>query len=791
MIDLTTRILEETAFTIKDLGRNTISSVIQLEQINSPISCQTLPKAKPPSKQYIKIIDTYKNPSKKQVTLGDLDRELGDLVDILDEISEQKTLPLKVELKNDLIPLFTNINFNLKDPNHFESVLSLVDEKGSGHRGSMTADSIVSTTASSVAVSIRRETKDFTRLEFKTLLSVLSKLYKSTTTQVQDFILNEKQSIFKNSLEKSTLIKAEIERLITVVEHIKFSLQTIQEFNVNQGMMVLDMKQQRSECIILFKIVKTLNRLFILEKRFEELIEIHDYIGVLDAFEEAFLIYNRELISVDPDHFNAGNMFSSENAKQIALGVKIMNPQFVGFQGIECIKQQCKRFHIITKTVMEQMSTRFNEILQSDISSFLQKLESLPKERHRQSSETNLQATIRKISIGDQVLPLPFQNSISLGQYDILISPKDKIVKDNLRPYVFGMIKMDKFHIALEELKGFCYIQLDQMLQSCLEKIAPSTSKSKEDNALDIKMLPFDTYFKFLCNSYVNTLEFIGQYAIYNQIFIELILEAQERQMKLSSFDIDLLQVWSTTEDSKLKKTNVFTKMQKSIISKTFDELINESRNYLSFIIDYSQLVCSKLLQSRSKQNVKLNLKDFYRIFTTTHNYQSMGEQISGKLLFNIKGVLLNLGKSWIVNFHEDKLKQMSGLLDNEQWIQTEIPIDFQKLVERLKSDLQRLESLKEIKKDIGIDVDAEDLDHTDNEIDGEIKADSTDSNPNQSNRKEETVTKYLVYEGVKYHTVTSVLIFIKTLSDYIDIAKNVSILTPEILNKVFELLKV
>lgn len=130
-------------------------------------------------------------------------------------------------------------------------------------------------------------------------------------------------------------------------------------------------------------------------------------------------------------------------------------------------------------------------------------------------------------------------------------------------------------------------------------------------------------------------------------------------------------------------------------------------------------------------------------------------------------------------------------MLENEQWIQTDIAIDFQKLIERLKVDLQRAESVKDIRDEVGIDVDVEDLEESEVDTDEFGSPSKKKKDQKKQATQEESTTKYLVLDGVKFYAVISVLLFVKMLTEYVELSKNVSVLTPEILNRIYELLKV
>lgn len=231
----------------------------------------------------------------------------------------------------------------------------------------------------------------------------------------------------------------------------------------------------------------------------------------------------------------------------------------------------------------------------------------------------------------------------------------------------------------------------------------------------------------------------------------------------------------------------------------TYSQNIQESSDALFAACELSHIRCAKLLTIRSEQNVKLNSLDFFRLYGATWEFLVASEALCGRMCFPLKGCLLSQSKLYIHNFHEEKSKQISLLVENEQWVQCDIPIDFQHITEKLQLSkvIQRYESLS-LEKMFGSD---EKLDEEDNnEIDLTSKsvalavAISPDQTPTPSPSTLDPgakTLKFLLVDGQKYYVVISALMFIKTLTEYVNCAERLQTLVPEILNRIYELLKV
>ncbi|KAJ2716443.1 hypothetical protein H4R19_000654, partial [Coemansia spiralis] len=105
----------------------------------------------------------------------------------------------------------------------------------------------------------------------------------------------------------------------------------------------------------------------------------------------------------------------------------------------------------------------------------------------------------------------------------------------------------------------------------------------------------------------------------------------------------------------------------------TFDEFM-----------DVAHVRCAKLLNHRSEQNARLSLAGFHSLYMCIWQFIAQCERIGGKMCFGLRGALTAQAKAFLANFHSEKLRQIQILIENEQWVQAEIPVDFQDLVNQV-----------------------------------------------------------------------------------------------------------
>lgn len=222
----------------------------------------------------------------------------------------------------------------------------------------------------------------------------------------------------------------------------------------------------------------------------------------------------------------------------------------------------------------------------------------------------------------------------------------------------------------------------------------------------------------------------------------------------------------------------------------TFIQYIQESSDVLFAACELSHIRCAKLLTIRSDQNIKLNFIDFFRFYGATWEYLTATESLCGRMCFPLKGCILSQAKYYILHFHEEKSKQIALLVENEQWMQADIPIDFQHITEQLQLS-------RTLKKDSinSLDEISEGSEMNDSEIDlttlTAVNSETQSPTTIQSDLSDSKTIKFLMVDGNKYYVVGSVLMFLKTLTDYVNCAERLQTLIPEILNRIFELLKV
>ncbi|KAK3212521.1 hypothetical protein Dsin_017227 [Dipteronia sinensis] len=238
----------------------------------------------------------------------------------------------------------------------------------------------------------------------------------------------------------------------------------------------------------------------------------------------------------------------------------------------------------------------------------------------------------------------------------------------------------------------------------------------------------------------------------------------------------------------------------------------------------------AKLLGVRVLLHPRLRLQEFLSIYSITQEFITATEKVGGRLGYSIRGTLQSQAKAFVDFQHESRMTKIKAVLDQETWVEVDVPDEFQTIVASLVSsealvsgrtdDVQGnmitysevgtsndsaiiapsgpQNSHQQIERSDSSEVIASNsaqLNSTSSaEANANSKVDATSSSvqTNSSNTKErvKSTSQTLSYGGVGYHMVNCGLILLKMLSEYIDMNNFLPALSSEVVHRVVEILK-
>ncbi|KAK8618221.1 hypothetical protein V6N13_132221 [Hibiscus sabdariffa] len=247
-----------------------------------------------------------------------------------------------------------------------------------------------------------------------------------------------------------------------------------------------------------------------------------------------------------------------------------------------------------------------------------------------------------------------------------------------------------------------------------------------------------------------------------------------------------------------------------SNLSKNFRaDVLRENAEAVFAACDAAHGRWAKLLGVRALLHPKLRLQDFLSIYNITQEFITATEKIGGRLGYSIRGTLQSQAKSFVDFQHESRMTKIRAVLDQETWVEVDVPDEFQAIVSTLfdseaiisgskdNAEINMTESYSKEGSQVaetGSRGSVEQTEQIDSSGTTAVNAfqGKASSQSNSSNTKErgKNATQTLEYGGVSYHMVNCGLILLKMLSEYIDMNHLLPALSLEVVHRVVEILK-
>ncbi|PKI49869.1 vacuolar protein sorting-associated protein 54, chloroplastic [Punica granatum] len=258
-----------------------------------------------------------------------------------------------------------------------------------------------------------------------------------------------------------------------------------------------------------------------------------------------------------------------------------------------------------------------------------------------------------------------------------------------------------------------------------------------------------------------------------------------------------------------------------SNVSKNFRaDVLRENAEAVFAACDAAHGRWAKLLGVRALLHPRLRLQEFLSIYNITQEFISATEKIGGRLGYSIRGTLQSQAKSFVDFQHESRMTKIKAVLDQETWVEVDVPEEFQTIVYSLfgtQPSSNGGPDVSPVSTFIDDDGIGKTVTSTQQEILGTDSIDGTgdiarqakypsaagslerskaddvhSSHANNSSIKERgrSAAQSIVYRGVGYHMVNCGLILVKMLSEYIDMNNFLPALSSEVVLRVVEILK-
>ncbi|XP_062084241.1 vacuolar protein sorting-associated protein 54, chloroplastic [Humulus lupulus] len=223
-----------------------------------------------------------------------------------------------------------------------------------------------------------------------------------------------------------------------------------------------------------------------------------------------------------------------------------------------------------------------------------------------------------------------------------------------------------------------------------------------------------------------------------------------------------------------------------SNMSKNFRaDVLRENTEAVFAACDAAHGRWAKLLGVRAVLHPKLRLQEFLSIYSITQDFITATEKIGGRLGYSIRGTLQSQAKAFVDFQHESRMTKIKAVLDQETWVEVDVPDEFQAIVTSLSFSEALISEDSDDAQEKSAPV-SETIEK--NKVDVIIS--STENNHTNTKERGKSTSQTLLYKDVGYHMVNCGLILLKMLSEYVDMNNSLSTLSSEIVHRVVEILK-
>lgn len=313
--------------------------------------------------------------------------------------------------------------------------------------------------------------------------------------------------------------------------------------------------------------------------------------------------------------------------------------------------------------------------------------------------------------------------------WDNIDLENEKELLDRIKPSTIGLLKTEMLMTTLQGYRERLMVEIKDIVRKrypAANTFSPPSDEQSGNLAKQLKSMPFSGFFQMLLDIFSTLIEAIRCAAVYHQLLLHVVgLQGQ------------------TTE--------------------FLTALTKESADIVFSAADLAHVRCGKLIGFRSDQNALLNPTDFYRLSSVVRTFILQCEVFCGRTCFGLRGTVASQQKAFIEHFHMERVKQEAVLIENEQWAASEVPSDFQLIVDRICDG--RISCF----------------------IDGTLQQTQQHQSPTDSEKS----TKHLVIDSHSYYIVGCSLLILKMFEDYLKCVLNLESMTSEIMQKLIELLKV
>ncbi|KAL1919276.1 uncharacterized protein VTP21DRAFT_1968 [Calcarisporiella thermophila] len=621
--------------------------------------------------------------------------------------------------------------------------------------------------------------------------------------------ISHRSASFFTALSNLQALHHETSECIGQIHTLRREMARISEEQAKQGLEVVRSKVRRANVAALRRLMQTVAELQLTLPTVNSLLQQGDYFGAIDLIDEAARLYYGI-----PTHQEGGERNGVGGALLEEIGEGSSDPEEGILADVAGGLQRVTALASFDQE-LEEMRQRIGTMMEDDLQSIL--LSDLQRHLAMFDPASGVQQLVSSQPISDT--NADFEN----------VPDREQALKELLSPTIVGLLRLNRLSTAFVAYRQLLAKEIRHLIRKQYppsfgagldedqEKEEPGSQSNEQISQFgkQIKSMSFDAFFNMLLSIYAVVLEVVRRTRIHHEIIFAVLVEADKRgvasglllspeaglptepqdtlaEIPENGLNSLLERATKPSPASSAMAADIFPEPSLHTDSKSdapspfaspmYSQLAAESSDIVLASADFSQFQCAKLVGIRANQTAQLNPTDFYRLFAVTWTFIGRGEDYCKRTCFGLRGAILSQAKAFLNHFHMEKMKQESLLIENEQWMQAEVPVDFQQIVDQIiaasatgATDFVE-ESAPELQRTQSPTANAEE---------GQADVGGKEPGKRQASRS----NRFLVVNGQNSYVVGCSLLLIKAFADYLQCLVRIPPLSQDIVQRLVELL--
>ncbi|KAK3827581.1 MAG: Vps54-like protein-domain-containing protein [Benniella sp.] len=554
--------------------------------------------------------------------------------------------------------------------------------------------------------------------------------------------ISRRSTSFFEALSNLQALHSQTLECVSQIHVLRAQLARIDHTQSKQGLEVVRLKRRRRNLGLLHNGIRMVKEIRSTQPMIQVLLGNTDYFGALDLIDGA----QQVLIDGDMKRLESCPGFDP-SLNLVPSSTAIATPRSLDIRGVSALVHFGGQLTEMRKMIGKMMESDFVELLLNDFRS-----------------------RVGKLDVGTLL--------VDLSKTDL---------QDKLLPLIYGLLRTNRAAFALQAYREQILQETKNIIKSQYPPPDPDTldsnvsvsAKKKDQMAALTKQLremSALTFYKMLSYIYAFLLGALQRVSLYHQVILH----------------------YGGTLTS--PRTSYGGSVQSPPLLR---QLETESEEILFAVADLAHTRCAKLMGMRSEQSSKLLPAEIYRLLGLTWSFILQSELLSGYMCYGLRTAILSQSKAFLLQFHVKKTGQLAVAVGEDQWAPVSVPRSSQATVDEIIA-ISTLSLHEARNKDFTMAFNilrlstpppppADGMDDQDSYIPSRLKS----KGPSETAAKNDNTpaaevpdSPVLVVQEEMFRVVSSSLVLLDVLAEYLDILNNISALTTEVMQRIIEVLK-